>query len=74
MGWPILSLSHGPGPEIGWRGGEVASRDFNSALRLFSESEREDVEERAAIIEFEAGIKRDESRTEGGPRSSAESM
>jgi hypothetical protein len=35
--------------------------EFRAAISLLIESEREDVEERAAIIEFEGGADRDEA-------------
>ena len=41
---------------------EIVEPDaYQSALRLLPESERDDVEERAAIIEFEGGTNRDEA-------------
>ena len=41
---------------------EIVEPDvYQAALRLLPEIEREDVEERAAIIEFEGGVERDEA-------------
>jgi len=40
------------------------SGDFKAGLNLLPESEREDVEERAAIIEFDGGADRDQAERE----------
>ena len=40
------------------------SHDFSAALQLLTAEETEDVEERAAIIEFEAGANRDDAERE----------
>jgi hypothetical protein len=41
--------------------GASGAAHYRKALNLLPESEREDVEERAAIIEFEAGTDRDDA-------------
>ena len=40
---------------------DYTESDYRATTKLLTESEREDVEERAAIIEFEAGTKRGEA-------------
>ena len=63
MGWPMcLPINCAVNVNSMTRMNCILEPDaYQAALKLLPESEREDVEERAAIIEFEGGANRDEA-------------